>query len=152
MTMKLSFDGDWHATVTDEPLHITPRFTGHASVDVARYADARERERFLADTFGSQDRLWDAPDILRFDKDSRALVGAQFQRPYGSVHAENADPGSRHARGTPPAGSARTRSRATCRPHCNQPVTIVALLATPEAARPTVPSGLPDVVPLRRAP
>jgi endogenous inhibitor of DNA gyrase (YacG/DUF329 family) len=37
-------------------------------------------------------------------------------------------------------------------PHCQQPVTIVALLATPEAARPSVPTGLPDVVPLRRAP
>ncbi|MFF4602708.1 hypothetical protein ACFY12_08140 [Streptomyces sp. NPDC001339] len=33
-------------------------------------------------------------------------------------------------------------------PHCQQPVTIVALLATPEAARPAMPGG-PDVVPLR---
>ncbi|MER5870520.1 hypothetical protein [Streptomyces sp. NPDC002044] len=37
-------------------------------------------------------------------------------------------------------------------PHCQQPVTIVALLATPEVARPSMPTGLPDVVPLRRAP
>ncbi|MCZ1000813.1 hypothetical protein O1M63_26635 [Streptomyces mirabilis] len=36
-------------------------------------------------------------------------------------------------------------------PHCQQPVTIVALLATPEAARPTMPAG-PDVIPLRRTP
>ncbi|MER6048546.1 hypothetical protein ACFXO2_41860 [Streptomyces sp. NPDC059152] len=36
-------------------------------------------------------------------------------------------------------------------PHCQQPVTIVALLATPEAARPAMPTG-PDVVPLRRTP
>ncbi|MGV9344868.1 hypothetical protein ACWDSD_08700 [Streptomyces spiralis] len=35
-------------------------------------------------------------------------------------------------------------------PHCQQPITIVALLATPEAARPAVPG--PGVVPLRRTP
>lgn len=35
-------------------------------------------------------------------------------------------------------------------PHCQQPVTIVALLATPEAARPSVPTASPDIVPLRR--
>ena len=33
MTMKLSFDGGRRATVTDDPLRITPRFTGD-SVDV----------------------------------------------------------------------------------------------------------------------
>ncbi|WPB96031.1 hypothetical protein [Streptomyces malaysiensis] len=37
-------------------------------------------------------------------------------------------------------------------PHCQQPVTIVALLATPEAARPSVPTAIPDIVPLRRTP
>jgi hypothetical protein len=35
-------------------------------------------------------------------------------------------------------------------PHCDQPITIVALLATPEAARPTIPQPSTDVVPLRR--
>ncbi|MGW1761024.1 hypothetical protein [Streptomyces mirabilis] len=35
-------------------------------------------------------------------------------------------------------------------PHCHQPVTIVALLATPEAARPSVPTPSPDIVLLRR--
>ncbi|MEV0446200.1 hypothetical protein AB0I84_40445 [Streptomyces spectabilis] len=35
-------------------------------------------------------------------------------------------------------------------PHCQQPVTIVALLATPEAARPAIPG--PGVIPLRRTP
>ncbi|MGW3185018.1 hypothetical protein ACWDD9_37665 [Kitasatospora sp. NPDC001119] len=35
-------------------------------------------------------------------------------------------------------------------PHCDQPITIVALLATPEAARPTIPQPTNDVVPLRR--
>ncbi|MER8156883.1 hypothetical protein [Streptomyces sp. NPDC094472] len=37
-------------------------------------------------------------------------------------------------------------------PHCQQPITIVALLATPEAARPSVPTAIPDIVPLRRTP
>ncbi|MFE9622396.1 hypothetical protein [Streptomyces sp. NPDC006527] len=84
MTTELLFDDDWRATVTDEPLHITPRFTGD-SVDVTRYVDVQERERFLAHTFGSQDRLWDTPDVLRFDPDSRKLVGAELQMPYVSA-------------------------------------------------------------------
>lgn len=37
-------------------------------------------------------------------------------------------------------------------PHCEQPVTIVALLATPEAARPSVTNRVPDITPLRRTP
>ncbi len=36
-------------------------------------------------------------------------------------------------------------------PHCQQPITIVALLATPEAARPVI-SRMPGVPPLRRVP
>ena len=36
-------------------------------------------------------------------------------------------------------------------PHCQQPITIVALLATPEAARPTMPHLRTDVVPIRRS-
>lgn len=35
-------------------------------------------------------------------------------------------------------------------PHCDQPVTIVALLATPEAARPTIPNRVTGIAPLRR--
>ena len=36
-------------------------------------------------------------------------------------------------------------------PHCGGPVTIVALLTTPEAARPQMPAAAPDgVIPLRR--
>ncbi|WP_328687874.1 hypothetical protein OHA74_54320 [Streptomyces phaeochromogenes] len=37
-------------------------------------------------------------------------------------------------------------------PHCDQPITIVALLATPEAARPSITSRVPDITPLRRTP
>ncbi|MEV4949891.1 hypothetical protein [Streptomyces sp. NPDC053755] len=36
-------------------------------------------------------------------------------------------------------------------PALRQPVTIVALLATPEAARPTIPTASPDVIPMRRS-
>ncbi|MEV4944201.1 hypothetical protein [Streptomyces sp. NPDC053755] len=85
--MKLSFDGDWRATVTDDPLRITPRFTGD-SVDVARHADGEERERFLSNTFGSQDLLWDTFDTLRFDPDTRELAGTEFRMPYVSADAE----------------------------------------------------------------
>ncbi|MFI2367976.1 hypothetical protein [Streptomyces sp. NPDC018833] len=67
MTTKLTFDGDWHATVTGDPLHITPRFTGD-SVDVMHCADVKERERFVLDTFGSQHFMWDFPDVFRFDQ------------------------------------------------------------------------------------
>ena len=37
-------------------------------------------------------------------------------------------------------------------PHCDQPITIVALLATPEAARPVITNRIPDISPLRRIP
>ncbi|GGK90215.1 hypothetical protein [Streptomyces flaveus] len=84
--MRLTLDGDWHATATDDPLRITPRF-GH-SVDIAPFANVMERQRFLADTFGSEDWLWDTPDILRFDKASRELVGAEFHWPEESASAE----------------------------------------------------------------
>ena len=37
-------------------------------------------------------------------------------------------------------------------PHCDQPVTIVALLATPEVARPSIPTtSPPEITPIRRA-
>ncbi|MEV6160255.1 hypothetical protein AB0L53_58970 [Nonomuraea sp. NPDC052129] len=87
MTTKLSFEGNWRATVTDDPLHITPRFMGD-SVDVTPNVDVQERERFLAHTFGSQDWLWDTPDVFRFDPDSRKLVGAELHMPYVTAGAE----------------------------------------------------------------
>ncbi|MFD5507711.1 hypothetical protein ACFWIB_08040 [Streptomyces sp. NPDC127051] len=88
MTTKLTFDGDWCATVTNDPLRITPRFV-NGSVDLVHYGDVKERERFLADTFGSQDHLWDAPDVLRFDRASRDLVGAEFHLPEESDAAKD---------------------------------------------------------------
>ncbi|NUR03517.1 MAG: hypothetical protein HOY79_45480 [Streptomyces sp.] len=85
--MKLTFDNDWRASVTVDPLPITPRFVGN-SVGVAHYANVKERERFLVATFGSQEWLWDTPDVLRFDPDSRKLVGVELQMPYVSAAAE----------------------------------------------------------------
>lgn len=49
-----------------------------------------------------------------------------------------------------PAPQPQTVAQRDC-PHCGGPVTIVALLTTPEAARPTMPIAAPDgVIPLRR--
>jgi hypothetical protein len=37
-------------------------------------------------------------------------------------------------------------------PHCGEPVTIVALLTTPQVAGPQLATGTPDTVPLRPVP
>ncbi|MGW4028853.1 hypothetical protein ACWEFL_05935 [Streptomyces sp. NPDC004838] len=88
--MRLTLDGDWNATVTSDPLRITPRFDfPDQSVRIAEYADVGEWQQFLVDTFGSQEWLWDAPDELRFNPDSRELVGAGFRLPYDSAPAED---------------------------------------------------------------
>ncbi|MER5538980.1 hypothetical protein [Streptomyces mirabilis] len=86
--MRLTFDNEWRATMTDDPLGIAPRFTSD-SVDVGQYADAKERERFLADTFGSQEWLWDNPDVLRFEPAGRKLVGVELQLPGESASVED---------------------------------------------------------------
>ncbi|MFG3348232.1 hypothetical protein ACGF1Z_24630 [Streptomyces sp. NPDC048018] len=79
--MRVTLDDGWTATVTDTPLSHNPRFTV-GSVDIGPSTDREERERFLADTFGSGPWLWDTPDVLRFDPDSRDLVGVELQLPY----------------------------------------------------------------------
>ncbi|MFF4972099.1 hypothetical protein [Streptomyces sp. NPDC001083] len=87
-TMSVTIDDDWTATVTGTPLHLAPRFDFRDfRVRVGRYADVEERGRFLLDTFGSGPWLWDTPDELRFDKERRELVGAEFQ-----IAGEAADP------------------------------------------------------------
>ncbi|MFD7704170.1 hypothetical protein [Streptomyces caelestis] len=86
--MRLTLGDDWRATVTDAPLPFAPRFTG-TFVTVAPYADVKERVRFLADTFGSQEWLWDTPDMLGFDRANRELVGAEFHMPHESAPAED---------------------------------------------------------------
>lgn len=90
VTTEVSFDGGWRATVTGDPLRITPRFTGN-SVDLAHYADVKDRERFLLATFGSEHWLWDMPDVFRFAPDSRKLVGAELQMPCVSAYSETSD-------------------------------------------------------------
>ncbi|MGW7458472.1 hypothetical protein [Streptomyces sp. NPDC054797] len=88
--MRLTLDNDWTATVTDEPLHITPRFDFRDFwVRIATYTDVKERERFQLDTFGSQEWLWDTPDELRFDPASRQLVGAEFRMAAGAADVED---------------------------------------------------------------
>ncbi|MEU3918357.1 hypothetical protein [Streptomyces sp. NPDC029004] len=88
--MKLTIDDDWTATVTDDPLHITPRFDfWDFRLRIATYANVEERGRFLLDTFGSQPWLWDTPDELRFDPAGRELVGAEFAIAGEAVDAED---------------------------------------------------------------
>ncbi|WP_448321662.1 hypothetical protein [Streptomyces sp. CO7] len=87
--MRLNFGDDWYATVTDEPLDITPRFAD-GYLALGPWNDSSERVRFLACTFGSEAHLWDDPDVLRFDPDSRTLVGAEFQMPQAAAPAEAA--------------------------------------------------------------
>ncbi|GAB2956403.1 hypothetical protein GCM10023080_014530 [Streptomyces pseudoechinosporeus] len=88
--MKLTIDEDWTATVTGDPLHITPRFDfWDFRVRIATYANVEERGRFLLDTFGSQPWLWDTPDELRFDPASRELVGAEFEIAGEAADAED---------------------------------------------------------------
>ncbi|HEY8985032.1 MAG TPA: hypothetical protein VIU15_36340 [Streptomyces sp.] len=89
MTTRVRFDGGWGATVTAEPLRLTPRLADTFMI-VSPCTDRTEREEFLADTFGSQDRLWDLPDVLRFDPSGRRLVGVEFRIPEESAPAEDA--------------------------------------------------------------
>ncbi|MEV7288769.1 hypothetical protein AB0O01_30220 [Streptomyces sp. NPDC093252] len=78
--MRVTLAPGHQATLTDRPLPLTPRFTGTELV-VAPYDGPGERERFLAGTFGSQDVLWDTPDVLRFRRGDRGLAGAAFAVP-----------------------------------------------------------------------
>lgn len=87
--MKITFGDDWTATVTDEPLRLTPRFEfAGPGVGLVPYGSREERERFLAGTFGSEGWLWDTPDVVGFDKESRELVCLELQLPYETVTAE----------------------------------------------------------------
>lgn len=88
MTTRLEFDGGWSAAVTGEPLDLVPPLIGTFLI-VSPYADRVERERFFADTFGSQDVLWDLPDVFRFAPGDRKLVGAEFRIPEESASAED---------------------------------------------------------------
>ncbi|MGW7433804.1 hypothetical protein ACWGIN_30220 [Streptomyces sp. NPDC054861] len=84
--MRVTLDDGWTATVTDTPLALTPRFEG-GSVRVDPTVDKAERERFLAETFGSGARLWDTPDEVRFAPADRALAGVELRLPRESASA-----------------------------------------------------------------
>ncbi|KRD19120.1 MULTISPECIES: hypothetical protein [unclassified Streptomyces] len=87
--MRITIDDDWTATVTADPLGVSPRFDFRDfRVRLGAYADVEERGRFLLDTFGSRPWLWDTPDELHFDRTGRELVGAEFQ-----IAGEAADAG-----------------------------------------------------------
>ncbi|MBD9732776.1 hypothetical protein IGX29_13350 [Streptomyces sp. H28] len=88
MTARLEFDSGWSAAVTGQPLDLVPRLIG-MSLIVSPYTDRVERERFFADTFGSQDWLWDLPDVFRFAPGDRKLVGAEFRLPEEAASAED---------------------------------------------------------------
>ncbi len=78
--MRLTLDDNWGATVTDGPLRSVPRFDFRDfCVRIGPYADVVEWDRFLSGTFGSGPWLWDTPDELRFDQESRELVGVSLQ-------------------------------------------------------------------------
>ncbi|ROQ68382.1 hypothetical protein EDD93_2846 [Streptomyces sp. 840.1] len=88
--MKVTINGDWTATVAGEPLAVVPRFDFRDfRVHIGTYADAEERSQFQLDTFGSTEWLWDTPDELRFDRESRQLVGAEFRLPDGAADGED---------------------------------------------------------------
>lgn len=80
--VSFTVGGTVGAETTGRPLRFAPRFdlVGQQLV-VAGYADAREREEQVADTFGSVQWLWSENDFFRFDKDSRELCSATFYLP-----------------------------------------------------------------------
>ncbi|WP_371629489.1 hypothetical protein OG892_15820 [Streptomyces sp. NBC_00341] len=88
--MRITIDGDWTATVAGEPLAVAPRFDFRDfRVYIGSYTDVEERSQFQLDTFGSTEWLWDTPDELRFDRESRQLVGAEFRLPNDAADADD---------------------------------------------------------------
>lgn len=108
--MRLTLDDGWTATVTDDPLRSTPRFDFPGQcVRIAEYADVTEWQRFLVETFGSREWLWDAPDELRFDQAKPGTGRRRVRLPYEATDAED----SARLPATPPsarAAFARTKS------------------------------------------
>ncbi|MER7196735.1 hypothetical protein [Streptomyces sp. CB01635] len=101
--VSFSVGGTVSVETTGRPLRFTPRFDlpGQQLI-IAGYADAREREKQLADTFGSMQWLWSENDFLRFDRDSRGLCSATFflplrSAPYEAGHGAAALPPSESA-------------------------------------------------------
>lgn len=91
--MNISVGETLSAETTGEPLAFTPRFDlSGLQVIVAGYRDPEERERQLADTFGSMQWLWSENDYLRFDQATRELCSATFFVPPKSVAVRRRQP------------------------------------------------------------
>lgn len=105
-------------------------------------------EAFIATGRQAKNRLYCSPECKRTaaarrEVDRATPTGPAHGRPFGTPPPA----------ATPPAPAAPLPHIAAQRdcPHCGGPVTIVALLTTPEAARPQMPIAAPDgVIPLRR--
>lgn len=104
-------------------------------------------EPFIATGRQAKTRLYCSPLCKRAAAGQRAatqLTSGGSASPNSPVSAPAAPtPG-------PAAPVPLTAAQRDC-PHCGGPVTIVALLTTPEAARPSMPIAAPDgVIPTRR--
>jgi endogenous inhibitor of DNA gyrase (YacG/DUF329 family) len=102
-------------------------------------------EPFVATGRQAKTRLYCTPECKRVAAARREIERTTPSRqPYGPP-----PPAAAPAPATP-AQLPLTAAQRQC-PHCGGPVTIVALLTTPEAARPQMPIAAPDgVIPLRR--
>lgn len=80
--MKVYLTDSATASVTQSPLDHTPRFSfSGPHVVVGPYSDADDRERDIADTFGSMQWLWSEVDDLRFLKSDRHLRSLVLHAP-----------------------------------------------------------------------
>ena len=101
-------------------------------------------EAFIATGRQAKTRLYCSRQCKRTAAARREIDRAGHPHtPFGPPPPAAALPG-------PPAPLPQPAAQRDC-PHCGGPVTIVALLTTPEAARPQMPMAAPDgVIPLHR--
>ncbi|MGW7457166.1 hypothetical protein [Streptomyces sp. NPDC054797] len=106
--MEIRFEGGVVAESVSGQIGCVPRFSvGGRFVVVSPYADRWGREKFIGATFGSMDWLWEGDDEIRFDKETRDLVGVLVALP------EEEDPawdGTEWLRLPQESGGARARA------------------------------------------
>ncbi|MCC9312344.1 hypothetical protein LN042_35705 [Kitasatospora sp. RB6PN24] len=85
-------------------------------------------------------------------EEDRARRLGESPRPSTELPAPAASPPPRPSRTYSPARDPLEPAATRNCPHCDQPITIVALLATPEAARPAIHHRITDLPQLRRIP
>jgi hypothetical protein len=103
-------------------------------------------EPFIATGRQAKTRLYCSPLCKRAAAGQRAAN----QLTSGSASSNSSASAPTAPTPGPAAPVPLTAAQRDC-PHCGGPVTIVALLTTPEAARPSMPIAAPDgVIPLRR--